>query len=328
MRVVRFLLRAVMVLLLLIVGALAVLWFFNPLAPAVVISDPLPTGRRVTDEGLLANYFPGKGAGPHAGILMLGGSEGGLSPGVTRMALDLQARGYAVLHVSYFGGPGQNARLERVPLEIFDRGLAWLASQPDVDPARLAVIGGSKGAEAALIVAARHPELKAAIAGMPSSVAWQGIDWNILKQIASPPDGSWSLGGRTIPYVHYVKEFRNSLVELYTASLMQFPDNGDAVIRIERSHAVVLLVCGKKDSLWPSCLMADQVKARAAKLNGPTVTVLAYEDAGHAVFGIPVDRTNERYQQLASLGGSADGNNAARADSWPKVAAFLADALK
>jgi dienelactone hydrolase len=328
MRIVRFLLTGVLVVLLLAVGAIAVQWFFNPLAPAVVMSDPLPTGRRVSDDGLLANYFPGKGAGPHAGILMLGGSEGGLSSGVMRMALDLQARGYGVLHVSYFAAPGQSARLERIPLETFDRGIAWLKAQPDIDPSRLAVIGGSKGAEAALIVAARHPELRAAIAGMPSSVAWQGMDWNILKHIVMPPDGSWSIGGHAIPYVHYAKSFKGTLVEFYTDSLMQFPDNGEAVIRIEQSHAAVLLICGKKDSLWPSCLMADQVKARAEKMNGPPVTVLSYDDAGHAVFGIPVAKTDPHYKQLASLGGSADGNNAARSDSWPKVVAFLAEALR
>ena len=143
MRIVRFIMTTILVLLLLVAGALAVIWVFNPFTPAVVMSDPLPTGRRVTDSGLLANYFPGKGAGPHAGILVLGGSEGGLSPGVTRMALDLQSRGYSVLHVSYFGAPGQSRRLELIPLETFDRGLDWLKAQPDVDATKLAVIGGS-----------------------------------------------------------------------------------------------------------------------------------------------------------------------------------------
>jgi uncharacterized protein len=93
-------------------------------------------------------------------------------------------------------------------------------------------------------------------------------------------------------------------------------------------QAAVLLVCGEKDEIWPACLMADQVKARAKAMNGPAVQVLAYDDAGHAVFGLPVEKTDERYQQLGTLGGSAEGNNAARADSWPKALQFLAQALK
>lgn len=328
MGILRFLLYAALAIVLLVVIAFGVLWFFNPIAPPVIMSDPLPTGRRITEDGLLANYFPGTGAGKHPGILLLGGSEGGLGLGVTTMAKDLQAHGYSVLHVSYFRGPGQSARLELVPLELFDHGLAWLAAQPDVDGGKLAVVGGSKGGEAALIVAARHPELRAVVAGMPSSVAWQGIDWNILKQIAMPPNGSWALNGRPIPYVHYAKKFSSKLVEFYTASLMQFPDNGDANIRIEQSHAAVLLVCGKQDTLWPSCLMAEQVKDRAQRMNGPPVTVLSYDGAGHGVFGIPVSKSNPNYTQLHTLGGTDDGNNAARADGWPKVLAFLAEAMK
>ena len=328
MRVLRFLGYGVLTIVVLLAVTIVALWFYSPFAPAVVMSDPLPTGRRITDDGLLANYFPGAGPGKHAGILLLGGSEGGLGAGVTHMAKDLQAHGYSVLQVSYFRGPGQSDRLELVPLELFDRAIVWLKSQAEVDGERLAVVGGSKGAEAALIVAARHPELRAAVAGMPSNVAWQGLDWNILKQIAMPPNGSWSLDGKPIPYVHYVKAFKKTLVEFYTASLLRFPPDSDAVIHIELSHASVLLVCGKQDTLWPSCLMADRVKARATEKGGPAVTVLAYDNAGHGVFGIPADKSNPNYTQLHTLGGTDDGINAARADSWPKALAHLEGALK
>lgn len=329
MRIIGLILKTFLVLVLLLVAALAAAWFFNPFAPEIAMSDPLPTGRRVTDSGLVANYFPGTGAGKRPGILLLGGSEGGLSPGVTRMAKDLQARGYTVLQVSFFRAPGQSARLERIPLEIFDRALSWMKAQPDVDPARLGVMGGSKGGEAALIIAARHPELRAVVAGMPSHVAWQGIDWNMLKQMVLPPDGSWSLGGRTIPFVHYTKDFRGgSLVDLYLMSLEQATNLKDATIRIELARAPVLLICGKQDTLWPSCLMADRVKERAAQMGGPEVTVLAYENAGHAVLGIPLDKSNKNYDALDSLGGTDDGNNAARADGWAKIVAHLDAALQ
>ncbi|MEQ1755795.1 MAG: acyl-CoA thioester hydrolase/BAAT C-terminal domain-containing protein [Micropepsaceae bacterium] len=328
MRLVRYLLVAVLVIIALIVAAGVTLWVFNPLAPPVVVADPMPTGKRITDNGLLANYYPGTGAGKRPGILLLGGSEGGIGGGVTRMAMDLQARGYSVLNISYYRGPGQHERLELVPLEMFDHALEWLKAQDDVDGERLAVIGGSKGAEAALIVAARHPELRAAIAGMPSSVAWQGLDWNLLKQIFSPPDGSWSLNGGAIPYVPYVKEFNGTLLELYSRSLSHADEHEAAIIRIERTHAAVLLICGKQDTLWPSCPMAEQVKARAVHMGGAQVTVLAYELAGHGVFGVPVDRQDRNYRQLSSLGGTDDGNNAARTDSWPKVLALLAGAMR
>jgi dienelactone hydrolase len=163
MRVLRFLFYTVLVAIGLAVAGVAAIWALNPFAPEVVVADPSPEGRRVTENGLLANYYPPQGEGKHPGVLMLGGSEGGLGPGVGRMAKALQAKGFAVLHVSYFAAPGQPAKLELVPLETFDRALDWLKAQAEVDAGRLAVVGGSKGAEAALIVATRHPDLRAAV---------------------------------------------------------------------------------------------------------------------------------------------------------------------
>ena len=88
-----------------------------------------------------------------------------------------------------------------------------------------------------------------------------------------------------------------------------------------RSRAAVLLVCGQSDSLWPACPMAAMLKAR-----DPRVTVFAYPDAGHSVFGPPLDDPT-KLGPLAALGGTGTGNNAARTDGWPKVIAFLKGAL-
>ena len=86
-------------------------------------------------------------------------------------------------------------------------------------------------------------------------------------------------------------------------------------------------MCGKDDALWPSCPMADQISGRLTSNGRPAANVLRYKDAGHQVFGPPVDMTKP-HEWLASLGGSADGNAAARDDGWPKVIAFLRAALR
>lgn len=330
MRVIRFLFYTLLVIVALVVGGVGALWVLNPFAPKLTVADPGPEGRRITDNGLLANYYPPAEAGKHPGILLLGGSEGGISPGVGRMAKALQAKGFAVLQVSYFASPGQPAKLERVPLETFDTALDWLKAQTEVDAERLAVVGGSKGAEAALIVATRHPELRAVVAAMPSSVAWQGIDWNIVAMILTPPDGSWSLNGKPIPFVPYAqpKQYGGPVSDIYEASLLELAKHQDAIIPIEKTRAPVLLVCGKADTLWPSCPMAEQVKARAHANGGPIVTILAYDNAGHAVMGLPVEKSNPSYDRLDTLGGTDEGNNTARTDGWPKVVEHLEGALK
>jgi dienelactone hydrolase len=301
------------------------LWLWKPWMPAIQLVDPGPSGRRVMEAGVLGNYYPAAGLESGPGILLLGGSEGGLGSGGAAKARALQAAGFSVLHLSYFRGPGQSRVLENAPLETFDRALAWLARQPTVDASRLGVVGSSKGAEAALLIATRHPELRAVVAGMPSSVVWPGVDWEY--GFGSGKGSSWSAGGQPLDYLPYGDfNFNTGIRSRYDSGLAQLAHYPGAIIPIERARSPVLLICGEADALWPSCRMSRQVAARASELGGPEVKVLVYRDAGHGVFGAPVptgDPKRGSLGSLGSMGGSPAGNAAAREDAWPKVITFL-----
>lgn len=291
--------------------------------PKVEVLDPGPTGKRVEEAGLFGNYYPAAGEGPHPAILLLGGSEGGLGGGVKHMALSLQREGFSVLQLAYFGTPGTQESLERIPLELFDRALAWLGAQPGVDAKRLALVGGSKGAEAVLLVATRHPEVRSVVAGMPTSVAWNGVNW---KRGGQSESASWTSGGAelaTMPFSYWNQA--EGVISVYRS--IEDPDQRAsaerAAIPIERAHAETLLVCGEAETMWPACPMSRAIAARAAKLGGPEVRVLTYADAGHLVFGPPILPDNAFYQRLDMLGGTVEGNAAARADSWPRIIDFI-----
>lgn len=291
--------------------------------PQIELRAPGPTGQRIAEDGLFGNYFPASGTGPQPAVLLLGGSEGGLGGGAHQMALALQAEGFAVFHLAYFGAPGQSDTLERIPLEGFDKGLDWLKAQPGIDPVRIAVMGASKGAEAALLVAARRPDLAAVVAGMPTSVAWNGINWGSGGQ---SKHASWSASGKAVPTMPFGDwDQADGIISVYRT--IEDPARSHAAARaaipIERAAAPVLLVCGEAETMWPACPMARQVAARSKARSGPPVTVLAYADAGHFVFGPPLAADHPFYERLGEYGGSASGNAAARADSWPRVVAFL-----
>ncbi|MFI4933254.1 MAG: acyl-CoA thioester hydrolase/BAAT C-terminal domain-containing protein [Caulobacterales bacterium] len=289
-----------------------------PAIPSVVVGDPGPTGVRIDKDGVFANFFPAKARGRRPAILLLGGSEGGLSPGGEGPIKALTAEGFDVLYLCYFGCPGTPHQLVAVPLETFDRALAFLRRQTGVDPNRIGVVGGSKGGEAALLVATRQPRLKAVVVGMPSSVAWPGVTNSLTMQ------PSWTSGGAPVPFLPYAfaSYAKAGIFGLYNDALPTLAQHPEAAIPVEQVAGPIMLVCGEADTLWPSCTMADQISRRLTSRGRPAPTVLRYADAGHQVFGPPVQNTNSN-DWLASLGGTVNGNATARADGWPKVVAFL-----
>lgn len=304
----------------LIAGAVLVAW--KPWAPEIVIAEPGDGGLRITDEGLVANYYPAQTSAP--GIVVFGGSDGGLSAAVDGTARALHEDGFSVLAISYWGAPGQEPRMENLPLEYFDTAVSWLQDQPEVAPDAIGVFGGSKGGEAALLVASRNPAVTAVVANVPSHVAWAGIDsaefWR-MGNIGS----TWSADGQPVPYVPYANSARTrDIFELYRTSLAENPAAVEkARIRVDRTAAPIMMVCGEADNLWPSCQMAREVE-RFARANGKTdVTLLAYPEAGHLVQGPPAQPDSEEYANLDYGGGTVAGTQAARKDSWPQVLKFL-----
>ena len=282
---------------------------------------PGEMGRRITEDGILANYFPARQKS--AAVLTLTGSVGGLT--MNDVAIALQSEGFSVLHLSYFRGPGQNPNAELIPLEYFATALTWLRRQPEVDPSRVGIVGVSKGAEAALVVAVRHPELKAIVAALPSSVVWPGI---IREPRTGPIGSSWSEQGKPLPHLPhaaYDASKGGTMADNYAASLKAVSSHPESVIPVEEIAGPILLVCGEADQIWPSCPMAKQIQNRLTARGRPAATLLGYNDAGHLAFGLPLPPDDPR---VTASGGTDRGNRTARSDSWNKAIAFLKANLK
>jgi dienelactone hydrolase len=306
---------------LVVLGAGGFVWMLTRPPKPAKIAEPGPTGRRIDTGGLFANYFPAPGAGRHPGVLLLGGSEGGLGEDPKAQALLLQAQGFSTLHLAYHNAPGKPANLVNVPLEDFYRGLDWLKRQPGVDANRIGIVGYSKGAEAGLLVATRYPGIRAVVLGMPSSVVWDGLSG--VNTIIGSFSSSWSEQGTPVAHLAYKgRPASDSLLPVFVNGLKELDRNSGAAIPVEQYKGRLMLICGEVDKLWPSCPMTDQIAARARMAGASQPIVLRYKDAGHGVMGAPytIPKTAKRW---SSLGGTLAGNSAARADSWPKIVAFL-----
>jgi uncharacterized protein len=285
---------------------------------------PEPIKTSVTTNGLVANLFvPADAKGRLPAIIILGGSEGGLGTATARDGRAIAQHGYATLQLAYFGAPGLPKDLGLIPLEYFKTAIDWLRAQAGVDPNRIGIVGGSIGSEVALSVASHYPEIKVVVATMPSGVVWPGIVHN-----EGDPPSTFTLAGKPLPFLPYGYPF-TSVYNLYAKGLLALDQHRDAIIQVERINGPVMLVCGKSDSLWPSCPMSEQVDARLKSEHFThSVQLLEYQDAGHAVFGQPRSSDDPHIADLTKEGGSIEGNQTARRNSWTRAMAFLDAALK
>ena len=313
-----------------IVGAGA--WmFFNREPRPIVVAAAGAGGERVMLGEVPANFFPGSGEGPRPAILLLGGSEGGLKESRNVFARQLASEGFSVLYPGYTATGEANRAFNMVPLETFDAALDWLENNPAIAAGPVAAIGHSKGAEGALLLASRDPRIGAVVAAMPSDVVWQGFSFDEISM--SDLSSSWSMGGKPVPYARYkmLKWYEwftgGTMLGMFEGSRAAAQGNPASFIAIDRIAAPVLLICGEQDNLWPGCDMARNLRERAASSAGPEVTLLAYDDAGHWGFGAveSLDPGDER--MLGRMGGSKEADMAARQDQWPRMLAFLRDAL-
>ncbi len=122
----------------------------------------IPTVRGRT---LHAWYMPPRGATPASAVAVLHG-WGGNAETMLPLAAPLHLAGHGVLLFdARCHGSSDDDDFASLPrfAEDLEHALDWLARQPEVDARRLAAIGHSVGAAAALLVAARRPALSAIV---------------------------------------------------------------------------------------------------------------------------------------------------------------------
>lgn len=274
----------------------------RPVAPDVRISP-------VHERGMVGELYVPPEEGKHAAVIVVTGSGGGMPPAAGQ-AGGLAARGYVVLTLAYFNVRGLPASLSYIPIEYFATALDWLAAQPAVDPERIGILGISRGAELALLLGSMMPRIHAVVAYMPSSVVISGC-------CSGRGEPAWTIGGRPVAYVP--PRMQGDLAA-----------RARAAIRVEKINGGVLLISGTDDEVWPSDRMSDEImdRLRRSQFAHPFVH-LSYEHAGHGIgrpYTSTVDVNDVRHPltgRSMRLGGTPAGTAHARADSWPKVLAFL-----
>jgi len=267
-------------------------------------------------------YYPTSG-GPFPGVIILGGSGGGL---YEWLAQAFASHGFAALSLAYFNYRDLPQELIEIPLEYFSKAVAWMKAQKAIKPDCLGLVGGSKGGELVLLLGATYDDFKAVVAWVPSGYIWQGVSRTM--KLAS----SWSLNGKGLPYIpgvvtpediaKYEKGEIDSVRPFYALGLEQADPATieKATIPVEKIKAPILLVSGTGDKTWPAAEFSDAVMQRLEKFGHPYEHKhVRIEGGGHMVF-LPyfVNGPNRSMK-----GGNVRDEARGSLISWTETLAFL-----
>nr|WP_246211441.1 acyl-CoA thioester hydrolase/BAAT C-terminal domain-containing protein [Phytoactinopolyspora alkaliphila] len=186
------------------------------------------------------------------------------------------------MSIQWFGGEGQPPGICEVPLETFGAALDRLGELCS----RLVLIGTSKGAEAALLLAAVDARVDAVVAFAPSHVVWfnsgPGRDGKLR-----PARSSWTRDGEPLPFVPPDDDARSILGDppafrgVYHQSLATSAGHVPAAtIPVERIAGDVVLVAGEDDQVWDSAAFARAIADRRER-HGLHTTLVTHPEAGH-----------------------------------------------
>jgi len=267
----------------------------------------------VREQGLHGVLFIPDTKSHYPGVLVVGGSEGGVP---MREAAWLASHGFVALALAYFRYEDLPAKLEAIPLEYFQRALTWMTARPEVAGNRLAVVGSSRGGELALQLGSMFPQIGAVVAYVPANVRYPACCGDNRVPYA------WTWTGRPLSYMP-LRSMRDARAAM------------DAAIEVEKTRGPVLLISGDSDHVWDSSAMADAVVARLKQTHFPFhCENLKYSHAGHdagrpgifpawhGIFTHPVSG------KPVDLGGSPKGSAESSLDATPKVLAFLRQSLQ
>lgn len=292
----------------------------------------------VQEQGLTGVLFVPPTPGPHPGVIVLGGGDGGI---LEHGAALLAARGYVALALGYFGIKPLPPEPHGLPLEYFGRAINWLQARPEVGDKAIALIGTSLGGMFGLLAATTYPDVQALVCYVP------------LGMVTSVgPDNRPPVchDGQALPFVpiiltpeearRFEEQSRARKPVSIKPILLRMLEDGSvlerAEIPVERINGPVLLLTGADDQAIPSPAFADRIMARLEQQGfaHPHYHV-CYDGAGHAIglphcHGLPYVPTYGRAPAsgpVGAFGGSPQANARANAESWQQVLQFLAESL-
>jgi hypothetical protein len=186
----------------------------------------------------------------------------------TNQIVEFVNEGYCVMSLAYFGADGLPNDLRGIPLEYFAKAFHWLSTQENVIPNDYALLGVSRGAELALLLGSRYPEVRTVVAIAPSSVVFPGPPKGLLDALRGQ-HSAWSFGGKEVTFVPIPFSWTTlrgmitgKRTRMFEKALQKKKAVEAAAIRVENIQGPILFVSFSRDQVWPSTWMSSQMMQR------------------------------------------------------------------
>lgn len=201
-------------------------------------------------------------------IVGLGGSEGGnawTSDYWKKTRDQFIERGYAFLAIGYFGAKGTPDKLEKIAIEDVHYAIELAKKNKKINKQKIAIIGGSRGADLALLLGSYYDDIKGVVAIVASNVTFPGNTNHFTTS-------TWTYQNKELPFVPVNDEavpylMRNDLRGTFEAMLQDSIEEEKALINIEKINGPILLISATKDEISPSTPMAEKMITRLKTYN-------------------------------------------------------------
>jgi pimeloyl-ACP methyl ester carboxylesterase len=288
-----------------------------------------------TRDGVRGLFFPASADAPRGiPVVVVAGSGGGVPQAQAAL---LAAAGHPALAQGVFGYKDLPATLRGIPLETFRDGAQWLQHRTGAH--RVAIMGTSRGSEAAGLAASYFPQLFAAAVVLVPSHLTNGAFGTGVTEV----EAAWTYAGQPLPADRGETDSNNADDAVHSVAPPGFvgtpyylatwsdPAIADRFgIPFERMRGPVLAIGGGADEMWPSFLGTEQIRRRlVARHKARNVEAYVYPGAGHLISRVGTGGPLSSFvfhpvaKDFEATGGLANANCEGSFDAWEKVLRFL-----
>lgn len=199
-------------------------------------------------------------------IVGLGGSEGGNAWTSNRWKETREKfieKGYAFLAIGYFGMKGTPEKLDRISIDRIHDAIVEAAKNPKINKNKIAIVGGSRGADLALLIASYYKDIKCVVGIVPSHVAFPGHTETFTTS-------AWTFKGKELSFVPVSEEavpsiMKGDLRSTFEIMLKNEKAEKKALIKVEKINGPVFLISATKDEIAPTTAMSEKIINRLKK---------------------------------------------------------------